>query len=232
MKIGVVFDVDGVLLDSYRGIEEFYEVYLPRIAGVNHALSSYLVYMEYLGEAIGLLRDQWWFDAVPGLTEELYDALITKYWEVRISNTTLEPGVPEVLERMRGKGYLLFSVSYRDEIYGLKRYRLEAAGLKNLFDEVVVVGEDGVSNRCEGIKYLQAKHSLDRVVYVDDKPLNLYRISIAAGDSIVLVHYRFKHLVEFPWKNPGRLFKEVHSLYELESLLDRMFSREEAELNT
>jgi len=199
--IGVVFDIDGVLINSYNGIEYFYRRVLPQIIDIDQRLIDYLIELEYIGELTGLLREDWWFKYIPGLTEELYDKLITRYWEVRIENSKLEPGVINVLEYLANSGYRVFTVSYRDDIYGLKKYRIELMDLDKFFHEIIIVGED-FHDRVDGLKYLVKKYDLNKTFYIDDKPLNLLMIYIEMKQKPVLIHYRFKHNIEYPWINP------------------------------
>lgn len=221
-KIGIVFDIDGVLIDSYRGVPIFYRKELPSLIGVDPDYAEYLLYMEYLGEALGLLREDWWFSEIPGLDSNTYDKLITRYWEIRIEHSRPAPGVPEVLDYLRSMGYSLYSVSYRDDIYGLKRYRIEAMGLANYFEDIIIAGED-VNSRTAGIENIMRDYNLDLLIYVDDKALNLYKIRRELSqnliDKIVLVHHGFHYEPFYPWFNPGKLFKTINSLHELVFLI-------------
>ncbi len=214
MEIGVAFDFDGVLVNSYRDIEDFYYNDLPRIIDIDSRLIDYIIYMEYVAEAVGWLREDWWFKTIPSLTEESYDVLITRYWEKRIGSTILNPGIAEVLEYLRKQGIKLFSVSFRDEIYGLKRYRIELSGIDRYLDGILVVGED-VGSRSEGLSLLIEEYGLDKIIYVDDKPLNLYKIYLELGDKAMLIHYAFKGRYDFPWYNPGSLFRSINDFHEL-----------------
>jgi len=215
MVIHIVFDYDGVLVDSYSGVEAFYRIDLRRILNIDEALVDYLLYLEYLGEAIGWLREDWWPIHIPNLTEDLYDVLITRYWERRIENQKPLPGVKPLLEKMKRMGFKLHSVSYRDDIYGLKRYRIELEEFTQILDKVIIAGED-VKDRAEGLRAVLEEAGGEPVVYVDDKPLNLYKLWLVFGDQITLVHHAFtgKHY-NYPWINPGKLFKTINNLHEL-----------------
>jgi len=216
----IVFDIDGVLIDSYRGVEVFYKRDLPRITGIDPHYSDYLLYLEMIGETIGWLREDWWFKYIPGLDEELYDKLITRYWERRIEYQTTTPGAKPVLSMLKKAGVKLYSVSYRDDIYGLKKYRIMLEGLDKYFKEIIVAGED-VSSRIDGLRLVMNREADDRVIYVDDKPLNLCEIMRGLSDKIILVHYSFKYdKYEFPWLNPGQLFTSINNLYELYKMIN------------
>jgi len=223
VAVHVVFDYDGVVVDSYTGVEVFYLVDLPNMLRVSRDVAEHLLYIEYLGEAVGWLREDWWFDYIPGLTSELYDALITLYWERRIEYQKPLPGVKQLLEKLRRMGFKVWSVSYRDDIYGLKRYRIEVEGLAEYFDEIIVAGED-VRDRAEGLKQVLEKAGGEPVIYVDDKPLNLYKLWLVFRDKVTLVHHHYNArnpLYTYPWINPSGLFKTVYNLHELLQLITR-----------
>lgn len=217
--IGVVFDFDGVLVDSYRGIDQFYKLDLAKRVNADDQLVEYFLYIDYLCEMLGLLREDWWFKYIPGLTEELFDELITKYWERRIENQVLLPCSKYVLEELSSEGVKLFSVSFRDDIYGLKKYRIEVAGVSELFEEILVVQED-CSDYAPCIKRLLDKHSFDELLYVDDKLTNLYKLSAALGSKVTCVHYPFlESLHGYPVVHPRSSFKTLYSLCELVNVL-------------
>ena len=211
----LVFDVDGVLIDSYRGVEVFYQKDLPKLINIDKCSVEFLLYTEYLGEAIGWLREDWWFKYIPGMNEDLFNKLITRYWERRIEFQKLLPGTKPILEKLRDMGVKLYSVSYRDDIYGLKRYRIDLEGLTSYFKQVIIAGED-VPSRIEGLKQVIREAGGDTVIYVDDKPLNLYRIKTVLGGDLVLIQYKFRPATyDFPWINPCSCFKTIDNLYQL-----------------
>lgn len=222
LLVVIVFDIDGVLINSYNGIEIFYREDLPQIIDLKRDYIDYLLYLEILGEAIGWLREDWWFKYIPGLTTSLYDKLITRYWERRIEYQKLMPGVKKILSMFRDSGVKLYSVSYRDDIYGLKRYRIEIEGLNKYFEEIIIAGED-VPTRVDGLKTILDKID-DEIIYVDDKPLNLYYITTIYGDRVKCIHYGFKYgKYLFPWINPGNLFITINNLYQLYRMVVKQY---------
>ncbi|WP_440059174.1 hypothetical protein ACSU1N_05145 [Thermogladius sp. 4427co] len=214
----IALDYDGVLVDSYRGLPVFYLKDLPELTGISREEAEFLLYMEYVGESIGLLRDDWWFRYIQGLDEEKYDVLITRYWERRIEKSIVLPGALDFLREARRKSFILAHVGYRDDIYGLKKWRIEADGLSHYFDEIIIVGED-VSTRYQGLKILIEKYNPGRIIYVDDKAQNLYILRKMLGRKIELYKASFKSIWDFPWTNPGHLFTEINNLSELLRIL-------------
>ncbi|ADI31480.1 HAD family hydrolase [Staphylothermus hellenicus] len=216
----IIFDIDGVLIDSYSGIPIFYEKILPNMLGIDRDYSRFLLYMEYIYDQAGTLREEWW-PKYFSINEETLTYLLARYWEIRTETSELEPGTRSVLKNLKSRGWIIGSVSYRDDIYGLKLWRIKNAGLHDLFEDIIVVGEDAPS-RIEGIRILARKYKPKTIVYVDDKIQNLYRI-LGKLENIVLVWYRYS------WIN-GVLEKHVsssrihviHNMYELEKLLDEI----------
>jgi len=217
MNSGIIIlalDYDGVLVDSYRGVADFYRRDLRELMGVSKEEADFLLYLEYLSEGIGLMREDWWFKFIPGLTEERFDELISRYWERRIEKTMVLPGVVEALKLARNKNMLIAHVGYRDDIYGLKRERLEYDGLAGFFDEIIVVGEDAPT-RHDAIRLLIEKYRPTRIVYVDDKAQNLYVMSKRLPPSVELFKISFSSFWDFPWKTPAGLFMEFRNLSEV-----------------
>lgn len=218
----IVFDVDGVLIDSYSGIPLFYEKLLPSMLNIDNEYSRFLLHMEYIADQAGLLREDWWSRYIPA-DEATLNELFIKYWEIRIETSRLEPGARHVLEQLRNKGWIVASVSYRDDIYGLKTWRIIESRLYDLFDDIIVVGEDA-SSRTEGIHILVKKYRPKITVYVDDKIQNLYRMQQRLENTI-MVWYVFKNswIGNLFWELivPTRIYM-VHNLYELVKILDNI----------
>lgn len=214
----VVFDIDGVLVDSYSGIPVFYEKILPDMFGIDEEYARFLLYMEYIYDQAGMLREEWWPKYLE-IDEQILSYLLAKYWEVRIETSKLEPGAGNVLKNLKNKGWIIGSVSYRDDIYGLKLWRIKDLGLYDFFEDIIVVGED-ISSRIEGIKILTRKYNPKTIVYVDDKIQNLYRI-LGKLENIVLVWYKYSWINGLLEKhiNSSKIYM-VYNMYELEKLLD------------
>ncbi|MCD6300781.1 MAG: HAD hydrolase-like protein [Staphylothermus sp.] len=173
--IVLAFDFDGVLVDSYRSIKDFYTQILPRYVNISSWEGELLYQYEHLADKLGLLRENWWFELIPGMTNELYDELITRYWEHRISTTINIPGANQVLEELSDK-CILASISFRDDIYGLKKFRIEYHGFTKYFQDIIVIGED-FGSRADAFNYIRNKYGDKQYVYIDDKIINLWKLS-------------------------------------------------------
>ncbi len=185
-EIVLVFDFDGVLVDSYNSIRDFYTRILRRYVNISSWEGELLYHYEILADKIGLLREDWWFELIPGITNELYDELITRYWEHRINTTTSIPGAHEVLKEL-GEKNILLSVSFRDDIYGLKKFRIKYHGFAKYFQDIIVIGED-FRTRADAFNYLRNKYGYKQYVYIDDKIINLWKLSKRCP-WIKLVHF-------------------------------------------
>jgi putative hydrolase of the HAD superfamily len=189
-----VFDIDGVIIDSYRGIPIFYREVLTSEFGYDEGLAELLFRLEYLMDHAGRLRIDWWPEYLGiGLGDELFDKLIKRYWEIRIENSVLINEFIDVISSLRSRGYVVASVSYMDDIYGLKKWRMQEAGVIDLFDEVIIAGED-VPSRIDGLRIIAEKYNVgfDKIFYIDDKIQNLLYIT-SKIPLINVIHYRFKY---------------------------------------
>ncbi|MCD6196571.1 MAG: HAD family hydrolase [Staphylothermus sp.] len=171
----LVFDFDGVLVDSYSSIRDFYTRILREYIDISPWEGELLYHYEILADKIGLLRENWWFELIPRITNELYDELITRYWEHRISTTSIMPGAHKVLREL-GEKNVLVSVSFRDDIYGLKKFRIEHHGFAKYFQDIIIIGED-FRTRAEAFNYIRNKYGDKQYVYIDDKIVNLWKLS-------------------------------------------------------
>lgn len=217
-EIIIALDYDGVLVDSYFGIDEFYLRDLPDLLGVEEVFGKYLLYMEYLAEGCGLLRIDWW-PSVLNLSQDALNELLIKYWERRIENTVILPGSLKSLEAMRDDDFVIVHVGYMDDIPGLKKWRVETDGFEPYFQEIITVGED-FESRHEALDYLLRKYNPLKLIYVDDKPINLFKIDLKLGRDprLLLVRKEFKKQWSFPWEDPGVKYPLVKNLSELERL--------------
>jgi len=221
----IALDYDGVLVDSYNGLEKFYLEDFPAMTGHDTAFGRHLLYMEYLAEGCGLLRIDWW-PSIMDAQDDLLLNLLLKYWERRIENSAILPGVFTALKMFRKRNYRVIHVGFMDDIPGLKRWRLDADGLAPYFDEIIIVGED-FSSRHEALRYLEEKYGDSLIIYVDDKPVNLFKISAKIGDDprILLVRKEFKKQWSFPWDDPAGNYPTIRNLLELEKILRDAVSR-------
>ncbi len=209
----VVFDIDGVLVDSYKGIPIFYRQVLPGLPGFTRMDGEMLYRYELYAEGLGVLRIEWWPHVMPWLGSGEIKGLLDTYWRIRHGYSRLMPGAGKILERLRGLGFVLASVSYKDDIPGLKVKRIRDFGLHKHLEDILIVDDD-IPSRLEGIHILMEKYGVDHAVYVDDKPGVLWKIK-HMDNRITLVQYKFPFDEEFPWTGGYVADYIVHSMSEL-----------------
>ncbi len=218
MGVLVVFDIDGVLIDSYKGIPIFYREVLPDIKGFNEVDGEVLYRYELYAEGLGFLRIDWWPRVMPWLTREKLLELLEKYWEVRHGYSRLMPGTHWLLEKLNSEGFIVSSVSYKDDLPGYKVKRIRDFGLDNYLRDILIVDKDAPT-RLAGILSLMNKYSVNTAYYIDDKPGALWKIK-RADKRIVTILYRFPYEEEFPWSGINAGDYVVYSLPELYNLLE------------
>ncbi len=218
MDTAVIFDIDGVLIDSYQGIKVFYQEISSIIKDFDKIDGEVLFYYEMYAEGLGVLRSEWWPRVMCWLSREKLDELIKIYWEYRMKYSKLMPGTEYTLQRLKEIGVFVGSVSYKDDISGLKRERIKSFGLDKYFDEIIIVGEDFPS-RSSGVKYLMEKYGFKHVFYIDDKPGNLWRMKKVLP-RVLTILYRFQYVPSFPWNTPYSGDYTVHSLPEIIGIVE------------
>ena len=223
MKCCVVFDIDGVLVDSYKGVPVFYTRILPEKLGIPREMGFLLYLYEMFAEGLGLLRIDWWRKKMQWIGDDELRRLLDEYWETRIKYSRLVPGAKTVLNKLQEKGYIVSSVSYMDDIPGLKYRRMEMMGLVELFDDIVIAGEN-TGSRIEGIEEVVRRHCCDRVFYVDDKPGNLLEIKNRLP-WVITVNHRYILEHGYSWMIDVGYDYRVNNLFELVNIVNMVCSK-------
>ncbi len=213
----ISFDIDGTLLDSYTGIPLFYKdlfikenKLLTRRKNIDFRM---VCRAEGMADELGLLRDEWWSKILGIRDRVLFTELLVRYWKYRIEHSKLLPGALKVLLGFRRAGFKVISISYGDDILGLKRYRIALYGLERFFDEIIIINDD-VPTRSEAIKYILWKYRPEKLVVVDDKCRVLESIK-SESEIIETVHMVFPYpeCMGIQYRRCGDT--EVYNLYEL-----------------
>jgi len=165
---GVIFDLDGTLIDSYQalflaflhtyrnmGLPPLTDEEVKRVLG--HGVSS--TFRDLLGE-----------ERVP----EAMRLFRQSYEEVMRPNTRLLPGVREALEGLRERGIQLAVAT--NKIGHFARELFEYFGMEKLF--AIVLGDEDVSQNKpdpEMILYALEKMRLkkEEVIFVGDSPIDI-----------------------------------------------------------
>ena len=173
---GVIFDVDGVLLDSMSIWTDLGARYLKSLGRTpEEGLAEILFSMsmeqgaEYLNERYGLGREQ--SEIMEGLENMLRDFY---FYEVKA-----KPGAAELLKCLRGAGVKMVAAtsSPREHI----ERALSRNGLLGFIDKLFTVAEVGVSKHDPEIYHLASEYmgTVPSETYVFED--SLYALETAAG---------------------------------------------------
>lgn len=181
---GVLFDLDGTLLDTYELLRRSFHHAVCEVFGEDRS-------MDYFDETIG----QPLFQQFLGYTddERTHAALLASY---RAYNATIEaqtvcafPGIEEALQQLRAQGWRLGVVT--SKMNASARRNLDLFGLVPYFD--CIVGSDDVTRAKpdpepirDGAQLLG--FSSQECIYVGDSPFDIMAGN-AAGAPTVAVHW-------------------------------------------
>ncbi len=198
MRVGVAFDFDGVLYETYsaavrvlRGFEEARGFPPYSLLQVEDSLEALGVWDRR--PVYGLLAGE------PGL----HDAL----WAARVAWGS---GSLEAPARLRGMGLRVYLVCGADATRWEKLRRVEIVGARLVFDDILVYEPGGLAEALEG---LVEREGLEALVYLDDKPGNTCAAAGVERVAPVLVRGpRPGYPSGFAWRGPhcARLVVEPH----------------------
>ena len=230
-KAILVFDFDGVLVDSYSKLEEVYIEALrehPAIKQMNiekvKKLARELVELEDYHDSIRRYNR---FELIETflstksivLDEDIIRRIVEKYWAKRIEKTTVFPDVEETLKELHVK-YTLILLTDHDGKPGYKIRRVRASGLDRYFDEIIVAGEPGqpVTKR-NGLLYIIDKYRVEPecIAFIDDKPKVLASVK-DLGVATILRIFRPPNMYR-AWTGEPAADYIIESLTELPTVL-------------
>jgi HAD superfamily hydrolase (TIGR01509 family) len=179
----VVFDMDGVIVDSEQVWDEVRERYTRESGGSYLATAtrdmmgmSAPEWSRYMSETLG----------VPGTPEEINDAVVVRMLERYGEAPPLIPGAVEVVRRVGGRWPVAIASSSNPELIEVV---LRVAGLDTLI-EVAVSSQEVARGKPAPDVYLEAARRLDvdaaRCAAVEDSH-NGIRSAHAAGMRVVAV---------------------------------------------
>ncbi len=187
MRIGVAFDFDGVLFETYEAVVEA----LAAVEASRGLPPGSLLAVEDVAEALGVWDRRSLYEAL-GLGSWLHEHL----WVSRVAGGR---GSLAAAMRLRGMGFRVYLVCGADATPLEKLRRVELYGARLVFDDIVVYEPGGLG---DALRALVERERLDKLVYLDDKPRNT---CIAAGVgrvTPVLVAYKPRYPAGFAWREP------------------------------
>ena len=191
----VFFDFDDTL-QSRKGAyrlycEDFLTKYFPGISKQErekkldemeeHVDGGYKDREVYFPEMIAL----WHWENHPPL-EELYDSFNNDFGK----HVVLLDGAVDVLKKLKEKGYILGAVT--NGVSSLQNTKLDTAGIRKLFDVVVVSGDIGIYKPDRRIFDEAARRAgveNEKVLFVGDHPINDIKGALGAGMKAIRMNY-------------------------------------------
>ncbi len=212
----VLFDFDGVLVDIYSCLREFYK-WLREELGIGYEwFVDVMLYYEELYDACRKPHRDWWrqvFNLV-GVKDVDLEFLVRKYWSYVIDHALVYSGAYSVLEKLSSK-HILGILCLRDEIPGQKIKRIERHGFRKFFKKIYIVG-DNIGSRREALEDILRTYSISpkEVYIVDDKPEPLMEVKTLFPEVNTVKIVSRKGI---PWGHP---FKPDYTIDSLWRLLD------------
>lgn len=191
----VFFDFDDTL-QSRKGAyrlycEDFLSKYFPEIDSdererkldemEQHVDGGYKDREVYFPEMIEL----WHWDNHPPL-QELYDSFNYDFGR----HVVMLDGAVDVLKQIKARGYILGAVT--NGVSSLQNIKLDTAGIRELFDVVVVSGDIGIYKPDRRIFDEAARRAgveNSKVLFVGDHPVNDIKGALGAGMQAIRMNY-------------------------------------------
>lgn len=158
-----------------------------------------LVDREMLGRKFRYNRDVWWKTLFKELGLKRMDPkwvhdLTLEYWKVYAANSPPFRDAEPTVRKMQQAGYKLGLVSDSDGTPGMKRKRIRRVPFHNLFEAVVVAGEDSprIKPGHESFELIARKLRVQpkSCIYVGDNPRTDIEGAKAVGMISVIVNRR------------------------------------------
>jgi putative hydrolase of the HAD superfamily len=226
-RSAVVFDLDETLIDAVKGLRAAHEnvtgMYLSICGGKKDRIIAELSRLDdEMNRRTEYDRGRWWqllaerLGSRISLSAYARKALTESYWESYEEAATPYDDADEVLQYLRGRGYLLGIITDTDGTPGAKRARIDRLRFRNLFATIVIAGEDTMMTKPDPEPFLLAAHQLgvhvSSCVFVGDKPFADINGAKAAGMGTVLVKRR-------SWGSGEMADQTIGQLTDLKALL-------------
>lgn len=214
---GILFDWDGTLVDSEKGLVAAYRAATSTILGaaepVTDADADELLEMGDHA-ALGILGDQ------ATLREQLSERFRAAYREARDSMVSLYPGVPDVMRALRDRDWLIGVISNGDRLR--VHEELQCFGLIEYVD-VWITGQDTPA----WVPHpAPVRLALDRMglapqdtVYVGDRPADIIAGRTAGSRTAAVLHGPAAELVRR--EAPDFSVSTINDIVAVVDLLDR-----------
>ncbi|WXG39726.1 MAG: HAD-IIIA family hydrolase [Candidatus Freyarchaeum deiterrae] len=208
-KLGIIFDFDGTLIDSFSNRIESHKKVTKLITDclkkrgikANYKTILELVKKTEYEEEKKLIRNrnEWWnviFKElnVTNVPQDFIYKLTSTYWTVLRDTSKVYKGAPELLKELKQKGYKLGLLSDTDVAPGWKENRFKASGLAKFFDTYVVAGETTPEAKPSPQPFLEVLKRLDikpeQAIHVGDSQQTDIQGAKAAGIDAVWIDWQ------------------------------------------
>lgn len=192
---GIFFDFDDTL-QSRKGAyrlycEAFLSKYFPNISDEerlrkldemeSHVDGGYKDREVYFPEMIEL----WKWDNHPPM-QELFDSFNYDFGKYIV----MLPGAVDVLKELKSRGYILGAIT--NGVSSLQNIKLDTAGIRDLFDVVVVSGDIGIykpDRRIFDEAIRRAGIKNEEALFVGDHPINDIEGALSADMQVIRMNY-------------------------------------------
>lgn len=218
----IFFDFDDTL-QSRKGAyrlycEYFLDKYFPNISQAErnikldemeeHVDGGYKDREVYFPEMIEL----WKWDNHPPL-QELYDSFNYDFGRFIV----LLDGAVDVLKELKRRGYIVGAVT--NGVSALQNIKLDTAGIRDLFDVVVVSGDIGIykpDRRIFDEAVRRAGVKNEEALFIGDHPINDVKGALGADMKVIRMNYG-----DFKGKGLGEegVFAEIEDIREVLNLV-------------
>lgn len=221
METVVIFDFDGVLVDSYSGLTRVYRDVAKKLSITDAAcFIKVMLSFEDIMDYFGLWDRNLWFNLIlkssKVCSKPNVNKLVNEYWRLRIKYSKIMNNAKEVIEKLNSLGIHTYIVSGSDGVKGMKYKRIKALGFDKLVKEILVYGiGEKIGCLFEALSIVRRKHKRSQLFYIDDKPKNLMK-ACKANVRTILYKYKPPFPAKYAWR--GRKPKntiEVENLYDL-----------------
>jgi HAD superfamily hydrolase (TIGR01662 family) len=208
-KLGIIFDFDGTLIDSFSNRIESHKKVAKLItdflkqSGIKADYKTILELVkktEYEEEKKLIRnRNEWWkviFKElnVTNVPPDLITKLTNTYLTTLRDTSKVYKGAPRLLKELKQKGYRLGLLSDTDVAPGWKENRFKASGLAEFFDTYVVAGETTSEAKPSPQPFLEVTKRLnirpEQAVHVGDSQQTDIKGAKAAGIDAVWIDWQ------------------------------------------
>jgi putative hydrolase of the HAD superfamily len=204
----VIFDFDGTLVDSYSPRKNAHRKVAAFLLGdlaIQDSVSNRRKMFQIISEIDVEMhrnkmydRNLWWkeaakryFNRVTEISEPILTKASTLYWETLKNKSTIYPGVKSTLRTLKRRGIKIGLVSDTDGLKGMKIERIEASGLNEFFDALVVSGEETKEVKPHSEPFALISERLEvrpeRCVSVGDNPETDVDGGLRLGMKVVII---------------------------------------------